>query len=69
MEFNKCKIKNEINSLLDSGEYDLIHYNSSCSSLGMIKDYVCLRQAKKSVKIFLACKKTHNDRCQYGFNQ
>lgn len=51
--FRIIRIKNEINLLLNSEEYDVLHYNSSCSMLGMIKDYVCLRNAKGKIKIIV----------------
>lgn len=47
------RIRKEINRLLNSGEYDVIHYNLSCSMLGMIKDYICLRQAKGKINIIV----------------
>lgn len=36
-------LKNELKN-----DYDIVHINSSCSTLGMIRDYMCLQKAKKS---------------------
>ena len=35
----KNKLKND---------YDIVHINSACSTLGMIRDYMCVQKAKKS---------------------
>ncbi|WP_332648212.1 glycosyltransferase family 4 protein [Lysinibacillus sp. 54212] len=28
--------------------YDIVHFNSACSTLGMIRDYICIKKAKKT---------------------
>ncbi len=47
------RIKKEISNLLKSEKFDVVHYNSSCSLMGMVKDYLCLRQAKGMAKIIV----------------
>lgn len=29
-------------------DFDIVHLNSSCSTLGMIRDYICIKKAKKT---------------------
>lgn len=54
----------EIKDALNLKEYDIIHYNSSCTLLGLIKDYLLVHKMRKSL-IVLHC---HCDLVNYVTN-
>lgn len=64
--FVKRSIKAEVRRTLDiykkikrytgHDEFDVVHFNTSCSKLGMIRDYICAKEAKgKGGKLILQC--------------
>ncbi|MEI7668094.1 MAG: glycosyltransferase family 4 protein, partial [Erysipelotrichaceae bacterium] len=64
--FNKIKIFDEIgrniriyNQVMDNMKkvrYDIVHFNTSCSKFGMIRDHFCLKKIKKfENKLILQC--------------
>ena len=55
-EYNRyATVKNEIISHLDKSKYEVIHYNSSCTLFGLIKDYFTLKKIRKE-KIIYHCR-------------
>lgn len=42
------KILKELKKSLKNSEYDVIHINSSCSKMGLIRDYLCVEMASKT---------------------
>lgn len=45
------KIIKKMNKSLKSNKYDIVHVNSSCSKLGIYRDYLCIKKsAKKNIK-------------------
>ncbi|MDM0948416.1 glycosyltransferase family 4 protein [Clostridium perfringens] len=51
--FNICKmVKNKVKM----NQYDIVHLNSSCSKLGIIRDLICVKLIKlKKIKLILHC--------------
>lgn len=48
------RIIKEYSVFLKNNNYDLVHINSSCSKLGLIRDYICVKKAyKKNVMIVM----------------
>lgn len=49
-------IYNQLKKKIKLNNYDLVHLNTSCSNLGMFRDYICVRIANKNkVKLILHC--------------
>lgn len=48
------------------GDIDIVHLNSSCSALGILRDWFCIKMIKRSVPIVLHCHCTVQD--QLGNN-
>lgn len=45
---------NEINSCLHNDKFDVVHFNSSCSRLGMIRDYIyAIKVKNKNAKLII----------------
>lgn len=49
------KIIENINNNVCGNSYDIAHINTSCGSLGLIKDILCAIKIKKRMKVVLQC--------------
>lgn len=50
------KIRNCVKNYIKKNKYDLVHLNTSCSKLGMFRDYMCAKLANKNnIKLVLHC--------------
>lgn len=45
------KIREKVNNILSKDNIEVVHINSSCSSLGLVKDYLSIRNINKSIKL------------------
>ncbi|MHA6259952.1 glycosyltransferase family 4 protein [Sporosarcina sp. CAU 1771] len=54
-EFGRIKkIFSELDSFISDKRYEIVHINTSCSKLGLIRDYLCaLKVKRKNIKIVI----------------
>ena len=63
------KILGQLKSKLKQNRYDIVHINTSCSTGGMFRDYLCIKLIKKTQsKIILHCHCDTKHRVQRGIS-
>lgn len=61
-------IISEVKKYINNGKIDVIHINSSCSKLGIIRDYLCVKAAvAKNISVVLHCHCNVEDQIVRGY--